>query len=39
MLGSVLVYVVGIPLLASSSLKFAQLPPVLEQFRELGHRG
>ena len=37
--GSVLIYLVCIALLASSSLKFAQLPPVLSQFRELGYEG
>ena len=37
--GSILIYFVGIALVASSSLKFAQLPPVLAQFRELGYEG
>ena len=37
--GSVLIYLVGIALLASSGLKFGQLPPVLAQFRELGYEG
>ena len=37
--GSILIYLVGILVIGSASLKFAQPPAVVAQFRELGYEG
>lgn len=37
--GNILVYLVGVLLVVSAALKFAQPPAVVTQFRELGYEG